>query len=207
MAVLRERFGVAGAVAFDAITLGMGDDGHTASLFPGMGTVGVSDRLVLAVAAQPDKGLEARLTLSFEKDESVLKSAAPAASPEAKEALRQGKLPREARLRLTTGEREFAFTFKGATLGLASVAIPAELKDKGDEMHEVFYERMRLLEELSAVLEALWADFLTLRLGEAWDASIVPLMKRFAHQERVDGAVYLQIKKRALGKKSTKPKG
>lgn len=62
--LLRERFGVAGAVAFDAITLGMGDDGHTASLFPGMGTVGVSDRLVLAVAAQPDKGLEARLTLS-----------------------------------------------------------------------------------------------------------------------------------------------
>lgn len=151
--------------------------------------------------------IEARLTLSFEKDESVLKSAAPAASPEAKEALRQGKLPREARLRLTTGEREFAFTFKGDTLGLASVAIPAELKDKGDEMHEVFYERMRLLEELSAVLEALWADFLTLRLGEAWDASIVPLMKRFAHQERPDGAVYLQIKKRALGKKSSKPKG
>ena len=87
------------------------------------------------------------------------------------------------------------------------MAIPAELKDKGDEMHEVFYERMRLLEELSAVLEALWADFLTLRLGEAWDASIVPLMKRFAHHERPDGAVYLQIKKRALGKKSTKPKG
>ena len=45
--------------------------------------------------------IEARLTLSFEKDESVLKSASPAASPEAKEALRQGKLPREARLRLT----------------------------------------------------------------------------------------------------------
>ncbi len=62
--LLRERFGVAGAVAFDAITLGMGDDGHTASLFPGMGTVGVSDRLVLAVAEQSDKGLEARLTLS-----------------------------------------------------------------------------------------------------------------------------------------------
>jgi len=151
--------------------------------------------------------IEARLTLSFEKDESVLKSASPAASPEAKEALRQGKLPREARLRLTTGEREFAFTFKGDTLGLAGVSVPAELKDKGDEMHEVFYERMRLLEELQALLEALWADFLTMRLSEAWDASIVPLMKRFAHQEPVDGAVYLKIKKRALDKKTAKSKG
>jgi hypothetical protein len=151
--------------------------------------------------------IEARMTLSFEKDESVLKSASPAASPEAKEALRQGKLPREARLRLTTGDREFAFSFKGDTLGLAGVSVPQELKDKGDEMHEVFYERMRLLEELQDILEALWADFLTLRLSEAWNASIVPLMKRFAHQDRPDAAEYLAIKKRALGKKSSKAKG
>ncbi|MFO0591589.1 MAG: 6-phosphogluconolactonase [Polyangiaceae bacterium] len=62
--LLRERFGIAAAVAFDVVTLGIGDDGHTASLFPGMGTVSVTDRLVLAVPAQPEKGLEARLTLS-----------------------------------------------------------------------------------------------------------------------------------------------
>ncbi len=63
-AVLRQRFGVASAVAFDAMTLGVGEDGHTASLFPGTGAVGVDDRLVLHVAAQPGKGLEARLTLT-----------------------------------------------------------------------------------------------------------------------------------------------
>ncbi len=63
-AALRRAFGVAGAVAFDVITLGVGEDGHTASLFPGMGTIGVDDRLVVAVPAQPDKGLEARLSLT-----------------------------------------------------------------------------------------------------------------------------------------------
>lgn len=150
--------------------------------------------------------IETRLALSFERDESLLKSAAPAASPEAKEALRQGKLPREARLRLTNGEREFAFMLKGDTLSLSSVAIPAELKDKGDEMHEVFYERMRLLEELSAILEALWSDFLVLRLSDAWDGSIVPLLKKFAHRQRVDDGAYLQIKKKALGKKGPRGK-
>lgn len=61
---LRERFGIASAVAFDAMTLGVGDDGHTASLFPGMGVVGVNDRLVIAVDAQPHKNLEARITLT-----------------------------------------------------------------------------------------------------------------------------------------------
>lgn len=62
--LLRASFGVASAVAFDVMTMGVGDDGHTASLFPAMKTVAVADRLVLAVPAQPEKGLEARLTLT-----------------------------------------------------------------------------------------------------------------------------------------------
>jgi 6-phosphogluconolactonase len=63
-ALLRSTFGVASAVAFDVMVMGIGDDGHTASLFPGMNTVSVTDRLVLDVHAQPDKGLEARLSLT-----------------------------------------------------------------------------------------------------------------------------------------------
>lgn len=63
-ALLRRTFGVAGAVAFDAITLGIGDDGHTASLFPGLGVVGINDRLVAAIPEQPAKKLEARLSLT-----------------------------------------------------------------------------------------------------------------------------------------------
>lgn len=148
--------------------------------------------------------IETRMTLAFEKDESVLKSAMPAASPEAKEALRQGKLPKEARMRMNSGEREFAWVLRGDTLGLASVAIPIELKNKDDEVHEVFYERMRLLEELSATLEALYSDFLALRLSSAWDAEIVPLLKRFSQEKRVDESAYLQVKKRVLGKRVKK---
>jgi 6-phosphogluconolactonase len=63
-ALLRKQFGVASAVAFDVMTMGIGDDGHTASLFPGLGVVGRDDRLVIAVPEQPDKKLEARLTLT-----------------------------------------------------------------------------------------------------------------------------------------------
>ncbi len=62
--LLRRTFGIAAAVSFDAVTLGIGDDGHTASLFPGLSVVGIDDRLVAAIPPPPEKKLEARLTLT-----------------------------------------------------------------------------------------------------------------------------------------------
>jgi len=63
-ALLRRSFGVAAAASFDAMTLGVGDDGHTASLFPGIGAVRIDDRLVAHIQEQPAKKLEARVTLT-----------------------------------------------------------------------------------------------------------------------------------------------
>lgn len=51
-----------GLPSLDLVVLGVGDDGHTASLFPGERTVHVTDRLVADVPARP--GREARLTLT-----------------------------------------------------------------------------------------------------------------------------------------------
>jgi len=46
----------------DVVVLGIGDDGHTASLFPGEATVAIRDRFVVAVP--PGPGREARMTLT-----------------------------------------------------------------------------------------------------------------------------------------------
>lgn len=144
---------------------------------------------------------ESRLALAFDEDEALLKSASPAQSPEAKEALRRGKLPKEARLRVIREGLEYAFTMKADTLGLTAVSIPAELKTREDTMDEVLYERMRLLEDLETTLEALYGDFLRLRLSPAWEADIVPEMGRWAHGQGFDDKKYLAVKSRVLKKK------
>ncbi|APR82385.1 Hypothetical protein A7982_07734 [Minicystis rosea] len=148
--------------------------------------------------------LETRMTLSFDKDESLLKTAAPGAAAEAREALRQGKLPREARIRLTSGDKEHAFLFKADMLSLSGLTIPAELDAKKDEVHEVLYERMRLVEALEATLEALWSDFLSLRLSEAWQTAVLPALTHFAHDQEIDEDAYTSAKRRVLGKRAKK---
>ena len=51
-----------GVPSLDVVVLGVGEDGHTASLFPGEPTVDIVDRLAAAVPAKGNR--EARLTLT-----------------------------------------------------------------------------------------------------------------------------------------------
>lgn len=143
---------------------------------------------------------EKQLTLASEGEEARIKSATPAAAPEAKQALRQGKLPREARVRLIVAELEFSWLMKADELAVGGLKIPAELKSDSDK-YEALYERMRLVETLEKQLEALWADFIALRLDAAWESSVVPEMKRWVRGKPIEEKAYLAAKNKVTKRK------
>lgn len=112
--------------------------------------------------------LEEQLTLvaDMEKAETKLKAGAPSTTPEAKEALRQGKLPTKAKMRITRGPQSWSFVFDADTLSVSGVKVPAMITEETDEK---FYERMQLVEELEAMLGGLYERFLELRTSETWE--------------------------------------
>jgi len=127
--------------------------------------------------------LEGQLSLTQEKEHARLKGVAPSATPEAHEALRQGKLPAQARVRLTRGDLEYAFVFTAETLALSAVKIPDVVKEESDEQ---FYERMYLVEDLEHMLGAVYARFVGLRLSVAWEATVVPAIRAWMNEQTVD---------------------
>ncbi|MEO1271034.1 MAG: hypothetical protein AAFX99_23335, partial [Myxococcota bacterium] len=115
-----------------------------------------------------------------ETEQSKLKGASPSVSPEAREALRQGKLPTQARLRIVQDQQEYAFVFKAPDFMLSGVRIPALLSEEEDEK---FYERMYLIEELEAIIHDLYGEFLALRLSPVWTATLVPWLRNWVMSE------------------------
>lgn len=124
----------------------------------------------------------------------VLRGLHPSASAEAKEALRQNKLPEKARLILRSEAHEWAATLDASTLAVSSASVPAVLSK--DE-HEGFLERMQLLEALGQKLDALFAAFVRLRLSRAWAEHWVPAMGHWIRDEAIPPALLRRLVVRA----------
>jgi hypothetical protein len=140
--------------------------------------------------------LESWITLACDKEQARLKGATPAAEPEAHQALRQGKLPSQARLRVTAGDLTFVLAFNADTLAIASVKIPSVVKQEADDQ---FYERMYLVEELESLMAALYAKFVAVRLSTAWEEQVLPAIRAWVRGEpTLHPDVYAKLRARIV---------
>lgn len=160
--------------------------------------------------------LEGRLVLSAGQESTVIKGSAPGNHREAKESLLRGKLPDRVGLHISWGDNESTLTLRGEQMAFAGLTLPTKLgkaedeapaiappppprkKKKGggrgdapsDEAHEAFYERMHLTREVENIFEALYTDFLTLRLGPAWSETVFPALEAWVAGKDVDADRY-----------------
>jgi hypothetical protein len=176
--------------------------------------------------------IEKEIVLSSGKEVTRIKGTTPAHAREAKEGLRLGKMPERATFRLVLGERESGFSLKAEALAIGGLSLPAVLDDgsgislgelgsemmarpkkkkgsaedderrESDGKAEAFYDRMDLTQEVESILEGLYRDFLTLRLGKAWDSLLVPALKAWLAGDELDDESYRTNRYKALGRKA-----
>lgn len=127
--------------------------------------------------------LESHIVLERKVDvieQTRMKGPDPSSTKVAKEALRYGKLPTRAALRILHEEREYAFVLVADEFTLRQVKLPALLTEETDEQ---FTERMTLLATLESMLDALYHELLSLRLSPSFRDEVLPAMRAFAREQ------------------------
>ena len=105
---------------------------------------------------------------------------APTRAPEAGSALLSGRLPSKARLVLGCGEKNFDVTIGADRFDLEALKVTAEAEEISDEnLRAGDEQRARWLFEVSAAIDALFGEFLKLRVTRAFDAELLPSMRRW----------------------------
>jgi hypothetical protein len=104
-----------------------------------------------------------------------LRGTGPTRMPEAKDALRTGKVPRKAFLTVHAFKSQFDFTINPEQLALSGAKLP-EVED-AENPRALFEERISLLRDLTATIDALYETFLQQRASSAWEGQVGTMRK------------------------------
>jgi hypothetical protein len=105
----------------------------------------------------------------------TLKGDGPSRMPEAKDALRSGKLPRRAGLVVDAFKQQFSLNLNPEAMALGGVKLP-EVED-AETSRIVFEERVSLIRDLCQAIDGLFDTFLKVRASSAWEGQVNGLRK------------------------------
>lgn len=90
--------------------------------------------------------------------------------PEAKAAVRSGKLPRKAAFTVVRNTEQFDFILQAETLAVSSAKLPAADADESQRDRDA--ARLQHLRDLAETVDQMFATFLARRLSNAWDGEL-----------------------------------
>jgi hypothetical protein len=96
-----------------------------------------------------------------------LRGDGPTRMPEARDALRSGKLPRKAGIVLDASGQQFTFNLNAEALSCGSLQLPEV--ENPETPRVLFEERITLLRDFTKALDALYDTFLKARAGSTWE--------------------------------------
>ena len=97
-------------------------------------------------------------------------------TPEARDGIRSGKVPRKAGLVLDFGGDQYALTLGAEPLGVSSGKLP-ELGGEAREQRELIEHRLERTMDLLGCIDRLFAEFLAHRTGGGWDGQVSEIRK------------------------------
>jgi hypothetical protein len=153
----------------------------------------INEKVALGELGEAEVWLDRKLTLEHVLDRTervAVRGAQPSGSPEAREAVRNMKMPVAARVVLRLEEKDFAFDFNAPRFLIGGGALPALLKEEGDD---AFLERTSLIERLTSLLDALFAAFLRERLAPSWAKAWQPALVAWMEGENVPASALKEI--------------
>lgn len=101
---------------------------------------------------------------------------------EGREALRQGKKIKEARLRLSHDTAQWEFTFKADLFQFQSLKLPKVESEEDEDREGQNMERIYLIETAMETMERLFAGFFALRNSPQWETEELPRLRNWLNQ-------------------------
>ncbi|MEW5723684.1 MAG: hypothetical protein AB1896_11295 [Thermodesulfobacteriota bacterium] len=105
---------------------------------------------------------------------------------EARTALLEGKKVSQARLRIAAESREWRVTLKAEGLELGSVKAPKTLDADEEEAESAagrLLDRIAVMQELTRILDLLYARFLAVRLTNLWEKNELPRLRHWLKRD------------------------
>ncbi len=124
--------------------------------------------------------IDGMLTVTSDSDdrrETVVCSGENPRLREARFALSEHKKVTQARFRLVMGDDTWVFTLDSMWMNFKSLKGPKVLSDHGEDPEGMFYEKMAVIEQPVAAVEAVYRQFLEIRTSEEWEESELPAIR------------------------------